>query len=179
MIVSFYRNAARRWSPYGFRDRVSVPEIVLVGLAERLGIGWRHLPHVMTGRDQLAGYIVRAHTGFDADQSLAKRSLPAHLSQSNAMCTCLYRCQWCWRPQRLSSGTLLVLLVSFDAPSDSESRWGREHGRSIPFSDMYGVSHHGGQLNLLRAHFEKRPRQRCASDRPYDTAWYTPLSNLV
>jgi hypothetical protein len=69
LIVSFYRNAARRWSPYGFRDRVSVPEIVLVGLAERLGIGRRHLPHVMTERDQLAGYIVRAHTGFDADQA--------------------------------------------------------------------------------------------------------------
>jgi hypothetical protein len=37
-------------SPYGFRDRVSVPEVVLVGLAERLGIGWRHLPLVMTER---------------------------------------------------------------------------------------------------------------------------------
>src|ERR1700741_2049325 len=28
------------------------------------------------------------------------------------------------------------LLVSFEAPSDSESRWGREHGRSIPFSEV-------------------------------------------
>ena len=29
-----------------------------------------------------------------------------------------------------------MLLVSFEAPSDSESPWGREHGRSIPFSDV-------------------------------------------
>ena len=47
-----------------------------MGLAERLGIGWRHLPHVMTERDQLAGYIVRAHTGFDADQ--ARRDTGKH-----------------------------------------------------------------------------------------------------
>ena len=34
-----------------------------------------------------------------------------------------------------------MLLVSFEAPSDSESRWRREHGRSIPFpenADMTG-----------------------------------------
>ena len=29
-----------------------------------------------------------------------------------------------------------MLLVSFEAPSDTDGRWGREHGRSIPFSDM-------------------------------------------
>jgi hypothetical protein len=40
-----------------------------VGLAERLGNGWRHLPHVMTERDQLAGYTVRSHPSFDADQA--------------------------------------------------------------------------------------------------------------
>jgi hypothetical protein len=40
-----------------------------MGKLERLGIGWRHLPHVMTERDQLAGYIVRPHTSFDTDQA--------------------------------------------------------------------------------------------------------------
>ena len=30
-----------------------------------------------------------------------------------------------------------MLLVSFEAPHpDSESRWGREHGRSIPFAEV-------------------------------------------
>ena len=33
-----------------------------------------------------------------------------------------------------------MLLVSFEAPSDSESRWGREHGRSIPFSEVVCAS---------------------------------------
>jgi hypothetical protein len=37
--------------------------------------------------------------------------------QPYATCSSLYRCQWCWRLQRSSSGTLLVLLVSFEAPS--------------------------------------------------------------
>jgi hypothetical protein len=72
-----------------------------VGLAERLGIGWRHLPHVMTERDQLAGYssaspyqlrcrsgtAVHSRAGLQSGReqaSLAKRSFPAHLSQSNA-----------------------------------------------------------------------------------------------
>jgi hypothetical protein len=65
--------------------------------------------------------------------------------QPYATCSSLYRCQWCWRLQRSSSGTLLVLLVSFEAPSDSESRW-RQHGRSIPFSDI-------GQLAIRRRLF--------------------------
>ena len=38
-------------------------------LTERLGISRRHLLYVVTERNQIAGYIVRCHTGFDTDQT--------------------------------------------------------------------------------------------------------------
>ena len=51
LIVGLYRNATCRWPLHGFRDRVRIPEIVLVTLTERLGINRWHLLHVMTERD--------------------------------------------------------------------------------------------------------------------------------
>jgi hypothetical protein len=33
------------------------------------GIGWWHLAHVVTDRNERPGYIVRSHTGFDTDQT--------------------------------------------------------------------------------------------------------------
>ena len=38
LIVGLYRNAACRWPLHSFRDRVGIPEVVLVALPERLGI---------------------------------------------------------------------------------------------------------------------------------------------
>ena len=69
LIVSLYWNAACRWPQHGFRNCVSVPEVVLVTLTEGLGISWRYLSHIMTERKQLAGDIVRRHTCLDPDQA--------------------------------------------------------------------------------------------------------------
>ena len=69
LIVSLYWNAARRWPQHCFRDCVCVPEVVLVTLTERLGLGRRYLSHLMTEREQLAGTIVRRQTRFDPDQA--------------------------------------------------------------------------------------------------------------
>ena len=48
LILGLHRNAACRWPLHGLRDRVCVPEVVLMTLPERLRIGRRHLPYVMT-----------------------------------------------------------------------------------------------------------------------------------
>jgi hypothetical protein len=69
LIISLYRNEACRWSLYRFRDRVGIPEVVLMTLTERLGIGRRALPHIMTERQQLARQIVRGHASLDPDQA--------------------------------------------------------------------------------------------------------------
>jgi hypothetical protein len=69
LIVGLYRYAACRWSLHSFCNRVSVPEVVLVSLAERPGISRRHLPHLMAERNQLARHIVRRHAGLDTDQA--------------------------------------------------------------------------------------------------------------
>src|ERR1700757_3905731 len=45
---------------------------------------------------------------------------------------------------------------------------------AIPHHDY----HYDYHFNLCRGRFEERTRQRCRSDRPYDTARYTPLSNF-
>ena len=62
LIVSLYWNAACRWPQHCFHNCVCVPEVVLVTLTEWLGIGRRHLSHIMTEREQLAGDVVRRHT---------------------------------------------------------------------------------------------------------------------
>ncbi|MGA3141076.1 MAG: hypothetical protein ABSD09_19700 [Xanthobacteraceae bacterium] len=50
-----------------FRDRVRIPEVVLVTLTERLGINRRHLLHVVTERYQLSSYAMRRHAGLNTD----------------------------------------------------------------------------------------------------------------
>ena len=67
LIVSLYWNAACRWPQYCFRNGVCVAEVVLVTLTEWLGIGRRYLSHIMPEREQLAGNLVRRHTGLDSD----------------------------------------------------------------------------------------------------------------
>ena len=51
LIVGLHWNAACRWSRHSFRDRVGILEVVLVASPERLGIGWRDLPYIMTKRN--------------------------------------------------------------------------------------------------------------------------------
>jgi len=67
LIVGLYRNATGRWPLHSFRDRVRVPEIVLVTLPERPGINRRHLLDVMTERDQFSSYAMRRHAGLNTD----------------------------------------------------------------------------------------------------------------
>ena len=67
LIVGLYRNATCRWPLHSFRDRVRIPEIVLMTLTERLGINRWHLLHVMTERDQLSSYAMHRHAGLDTD----------------------------------------------------------------------------------------------------------------
>ena len=50
-----------------FRDRVPIPEVVLVTLTERLGINRRYLLHVVTERYQLSSYAMRRHAGLNTD----------------------------------------------------------------------------------------------------------------
>src|SRR5262245_59419716 len=52
LIIGLYRNAACRWALYSFCDRVRIPEVVLVTLTERCGIGRRHLFDLVTERQQ-------------------------------------------------------------------------------------------------------------------------------
>ncbi len=52
------------------------PEVVLVTLTERLGIG-RDLPHIMVEGDQFASDMVRRHPSLDPDQALWNIPQPA------------------------------------------------------------------------------------------------------
>src|SRR6516225_8199337 len=69
LLVGLYRNATRRRALDSFRDRLRIPEVVLVTLPERFGIAWRHLLDLVTKRDQLTRYVMRSHAGFDADEA--------------------------------------------------------------------------------------------------------------
>jgi hypothetical protein len=84
LIAGLYRNAACRWPLHSFRDRVRIPEVILVTLTERFGISRWHLLYVMTECNQLTTHII---------------------GQSNAACSCLYQCQLSGRLQHPSSGT--------------------------------------------------------------------------
>jgi hypothetical protein len=57
LIVSLYRNAARRRAMNGLRNRVGVSEVVLVALSKRLGISRRNLFDLVTERHQLASQL--------------------------------------------------------------------------------------------------------------------------
>jgi tetratricopeptide (TPR) repeat protein len=67
LSVGLYRNTARRWALHCFCNRVGVPEVVLMTLAERFGITRWYLLHVMAERNELASYTVRRHTSFNAN----------------------------------------------------------------------------------------------------------------
>ena len=69
LIVILYWNAACRWPPHSFSDRVSVSEVVFVTLTERLVISRRYLSHIMTERKQLASKIVRRRASLNSDQA--------------------------------------------------------------------------------------------------------------
>jgi len=53
----------------GFTDRLRVCGIGLSAPDEGLDIGWRHEPDVMAKLDQFPCPVVRAGTGFHADQT--------------------------------------------------------------------------------------------------------------
>ena len=69
LAVGLNRNTARRRALYSFCYRVRIPEVVLVTLPERFGIGWRHLFDLVTERDQLTRDVMRRHASFDADEA--------------------------------------------------------------------------------------------------------------
>ena len=153
LAIGLYRNIPRRRAFDGFRNRMRIPEVILVTLPERFGIGWRHLLDLVTERDQLTRDVVRGHAGFDADE--ARRHVhkscgnlgPRHLfaqndrafldpGQSYAACSYRYRYQWCGQLRRRFCWAWRVLLVLLKPPTDSACRWGQEHGRSIPFATL-------------------------------------------
>ncbi len=70
LIAGLYRNAACRWPLHSFRDRVRIPEVILVTLTERFGISRWHLLYVMTECNQLTTHIMRRHAGLDTNQAL-------------------------------------------------------------------------------------------------------------
>ena len=69
LIVGLYRNAACRWALHGFRNCVSIPEVVLVALPKRFGISRRHLFDFVAKRKQIPGHVVSSHAGFDPDEA--------------------------------------------------------------------------------------------------------------
>jgi hypothetical protein len=69
LIVSLYRNAACRWALQSFRDRVGIPELILVALPKRLRESRRHLFDHVTERNQFTCHLVRGHARLDPDQA--------------------------------------------------------------------------------------------------------------
>ena len=53
LLVRFRRYVPRRGTLYGFSNRMRISKIILVSLPERLGVGRRHLPHVVAEGEQL------------------------------------------------------------------------------------------------------------------------------
>jgi hypothetical protein len=54
---------------HGFRNHVSVSEVILVALPKRLGISRRHLFDLVTKPKQIPGHVVRGHARFDPDEA--------------------------------------------------------------------------------------------------------------
>jgi hypothetical protein len=69
VIVSLYRNAACRGALHSFRDRVGVPEVILVALPKRLRKSRRYLFDHVTECNQFTGHVVRGHARLDSDQA--------------------------------------------------------------------------------------------------------------
>ena len=63
------RDKPHRWPLYGLRNRLGVPEIVLVAFEESLHIFRRHQPGVVAKGDQLPAQMMSANTGLHADQA--------------------------------------------------------------------------------------------------------------
>jgi hypothetical protein len=103
LIVGLYWNAACRWPQHCLRNRVCVPEVVLVTLTKWLGIGRRYLSHIMTEREQLAGNIVASIPIKQGDAFASRSGNPAtgkFLTQDNRsllvqadQVKCVYPCQ--------------------------------------------------------------------------------------
>src|SRR5260370_4222786 len=133
LAVGLNRNTARRRALYSFCDRVRIPEVVLVTLPERFGIGWRHLFDLVTERDQLTRERgetpcrLRCRRGTAAGSQIVRQSGSerpfrverlrlSHPGRSYAACSYRYRSQWCVRLQRLLCWAWRVLLVLFKIP---------------------------------------------------------------
>jgi len=69
LLVRFRRHTPCRGTLHGFSNRVRISKVILVSLAERLGIDWRHLPHVVPEGEQLTGHIVRSHAYLYSNQT--------------------------------------------------------------------------------------------------------------
>jgi hypothetical protein len=136
-----------------FCDRVCIPEVVLVSLQERFGIGWWHLFDLMTERNQLARDVVRPHAGFDAGQArrqvrktcgnptretFSRRTI-APFSSRPIICSVFLPVSI---PMVRATEVVALLGMAYSSscssmpPTDSAFRWGREHGRSIPFETV-------------------------------------------
>src|SRR5262249_60788189 len=70
-----------------------------------------------------------------ARPSLATRWRRAHRGRSSEGCSCPYLFRWRSLREEWSCGALWCSFPD-KPPKHSESRWGRERGRSIPFSDL-------------------------------------------
>jgi hypothetical protein len=70
LIVSLYRNTACRWPLHSFRDCIRGPESRSYDFDGMAWQNWWHLLHVMTKRNQLAGYTMCCHASLDSDHAL-------------------------------------------------------------------------------------------------------------
>jgi hypothetical protein len=69
LLVRFRRDAPRRGTLHGFRNRMRISKVIFVSLPERLGVDRPHLPHVVAEGEQLTGHIVRSHACLYPDQA--------------------------------------------------------------------------------------------------------------
>jgi hypothetical protein len=156
LFVGFNWNEPGRRTLHGVGYSMSIPEIILVSLPERLRIrGW-NLLHIVAKRGKLTSNVVRRHPRFDANKTRwqvrkprcnapARNFLPQHD-----------------RAARIQADHVKCVLAHINSdggdclngglarhgrapspekpPTHSESRWGRERGRSIPFATELQIS---------------------------------------
>jgi hypothetical protein len=69
LLGRLYRHKPHRWPLHGLRNRLGIPQIVLIALQERLYILGRHQPGVMAKGDQLSAQMMSANAGLHADEA--------------------------------------------------------------------------------------------------------------
>jgi len=155
LLVGFGWNEAGRRPLHRLGYSVSISKIILVPLPKRLRIRGRNLLHIVAKRGKLASNIVCRHSCFDTNEAglqvckprcnaPARDLLPqhdgaaqiqadhvkgvlAHINADSSHCV---------------NGGLVrhggAAPSPDKPPTHSESRWGRERGRSIPFATFRG-----------------------------------------